>query len=88
VKNFPGMFRTNPAKAAKVFEALNGQVVTAQHALRLLSRETAKWKFSNEGIQFRDIDFARQFDGVERQIREDAQQMNEALRAWREAIGP
>lgn len=88
VKGFPGIFRHNPAKSANVFNAVDGEIKSSRFAMRLLAGESDKWKFSSGQILLTDDDFARRFENAHRQIREDIQQTDAALRAWREAIGP
>ena len=88
VKNFPGIFRNNPVKSANVFNAVDGEIKSSRFAMRLLAGESDKWKFSGGQILLTDDEFARRFENAHRQIREDIQQTDAALRAWREAIGP
>lgn len=88
VKGFPGIFRNNPVKSANVFSAVDGEITSSRFAMRLLVGESDKWKFSGGRIVLMDDDFARRFENAHRQIREDIQQTDAALRAWREAIGP
>jgi hypothetical protein len=88
VKGFPTMFRNDPAKAAKVFEALDGDIKSCRYVLQMLTRENDKWKFSQGSIGLIDDDFARRFERAQRQMREDFQETEVALRAWHEAIGP
>jgi hypothetical protein len=88
VKGFPGILRHNPVKSANVFNAVDGEIKSSRFAMRLLAGESDKWKFSGGRIVLMDDDFARRFENAHRQIREDIQQTDAALRAWREAIGP
>src|SRR5262249_23460859 len=70
-KSFAGIFRNDPVKTAKVFEALNGEVESCRYVLQLLENETDKWKFSNGGIALIDDEFTRKFERAQRQVRED-----------------
>ena len=88
VKNFPSIFRQNPTKTANVFTALDTEIKSTRYAMRMLTTEGNNWRFSNGQILLIDPDFAKRFDDAHRQVREDAQQTDAALRAWREAIGP
>jgi hypothetical protein len=88
VKNFPAMFRNDPAKTAKIFETVSGQIESCRYTLRLLTSESEKWKFSGGGIALIDDEFARKFERAQHQIREDFQSTEAALRAWHESIGP
>jgi hypothetical protein len=88
IKNYGSIFRQNPKKTANVFSALNTEIKSTQFAMRMLASEGDNWRFSNGRILLIDPDFARRFENAQRQTREDAQQTDAALRAWREAIGP
>lgn len=88
VKGFPGMFRNNPAKTARVLEMVDAEIRSSRYELSLLTGESDKWKFANGRIHLVDEDFARRFDRAEKQVREDQLETEEALRAWREAVGP
>ena len=88
INNYPSIFRQNPKKTANVFAALNTEIKSTQFAMRMLTSEGDNWRFSNGRVLLTDPDFARRFDDAHRQVREDAQQTDAALRAWREAVGP
>lgn len=88
VNGFSTMFRNNSERTAKVLEAVNGQIESCRYALGLLTRDNDKWKFSGGGIAITDDEFARKFERANRQVREDWQNTQEALRAWHEAVGP
>jgi hypothetical protein len=88
VKDFPSIYRQNPKKTASVFSALNTEIKSTRYAMRILTSEGDNWRFSNGQILLIDPDFAKRFENANRQIREDAQQTDAVLRAWREAIGP
>ena len=62
--------------------------IVSKSTLNGATAESDKWKFSGGRIVLLDDDFARRFESAHRQIREDIQQTDAALRAWREAIGP
>jgi hypothetical protein len=88
VKSFPAIFRSDRAKSEKLFEALRGQIESGRFILQMLTQNADKWRFSSEGISLRDPQFADRFEDAQRQFREDAQQSDAAIRAWRDAIGP
>jgi hypothetical protein len=88
VKGFPAIFRVDPARTAKVFEALSAQVESCRFVLRLLEDETDQWKFSGGGIAITDEEFGRKLDRAQRQVREDFQATETALRSWHDAVGP
>lgn len=88
VKSFPAIFRSDRARTERLFETLAQQTESARFILRLLTQNADKWRFSSEGIVFREGQFADRFEAAQRQFREDAQQTDSAARAWREAIGP
>jgi hypothetical protein len=88
VKNFPSIHRQNPTKTANVFSGLNTEIKSTRYAMRMLTSEGDNWRFSNGQILLIDPDFAKRYEDAHRQVREDAQQTDAALRAWREAIGP
>jgi hypothetical protein len=88
VKTFPAMFRSDPQKAAKVFEALRGEIESVRFLQRIITTGGDKWRFTSDGISFRDEEFARRVENAQRQFREDAQGTDAALKAWQEAVGP
>jgi hypothetical protein len=88
VKSFGAIFRTDPKRTASVLEALRGMVESSRYLMGMLTRETDKWRFSSEGIVFTKEDFARRFERVQAQLREDSQATETALRRWQEAVGP
>jgi hypothetical protein len=54
----------------------------------LLEDETDQWKFSGGGIAITDEEFGRKLDRAQRQVREDFQATETALRSWHDAVGP
>ena len=88
VKTFPAIFRYDAGKTEKLFEALRGEIESVRVILQMLTQNSDKWRFSSEGIVFREERFADRFEAAQRQFREDLQQTDAAVRAWREAVGP
>lgn len=88
LKGFSTIFQFDAARTTKVFAAFNAQAESCRYVLRLLENETDKWKFSGGGIALTDDEFARKFERAQRQMREDFQATEAALRTWHDATGP
>ena len=88
VTSFPAIFRQQPEKTAKVFEALRGEIESVRFFQKIVIDGGEHWKFTSEGIAFSDPEFTRRIENVQRQLREDAEATNAAVKSWTEAIGP
>jgi hypothetical protein len=86
-KSFPAIFRQHPEKTAKVFEALRGEIESVRYLQKMLIEGGDKWRFTSDGIAFRDEEFARRVENAQRQFREDAQGTDAAVKSWMDAVG-